>query len=75
MNRKLPLFNTPVSSLTIFLSVDTGVLDIPQLALSILFAAINALPVFACHSHLSPSYIKLNIIFLRVHVQAAVLDH
>lgn len=64
MNHELPWFNTPVSPLTSFLLVDTGVLNIPQLALSILFAAINALPVLACHSHFSPSYIKLNIIFV-----------
>jgi len=55
--------------------LDTGVLNIPQLALSILFATINALLVLACHSHLSPLYIRLKIIFVRVHAQAAVLDH
>lgn len=42
VNHKLPFF---IKSILVFLSADTGLLNTPQPALSILFAALAALPV------------------------------
>lgn len=78
MNHNLTFLNTPVSPprgvLSKAIRVSHFFHSIPQLALSILFAAIHALRVLACHSHVSPSYIKHNILLVRAHVKATVLD-
>lgn len=78
MNHNLTFLNTPVSPprgvLSKAIRVSHFFHSIPQLALSVLLAAIHALPVLACHSHLSPSYVKLNTLFVRAYVKAAVLD-
>lgn len=78
MNHNLTFLNTPVSpprgGLSKQIRVSHFFHSIPELALSILFAAIHALRVLACHSHVSPSYIKHDILLVRAHVKATVLD-